>query len=101
LSLKTSIHFTLCSFSAAKLIHFVSIFKHSQTFSFFFFVDILNLSCHIHFSLQSVSYSVFSHYKLKDSEKYSLFTALFFLDISTNSRTFATEIKQIVIETTE
>lgn len=58
--------FTLCSFSAAKLIHFVSILKQSKTFRCFFFAIILNLSSHIAFSLQIVSIQAFLRYNLKE-----------------------------------
>jgi len=58
--------FTLCSFSAAKLIHFVSILKQSKTFRCYFFTIILNLSSHIVFSLQFASNPAFLHYKLKE-----------------------------------
>lgn len=36
---KSSLSFTLCSFSTAKLIHSVSILKGIQTFRFYFFVE--------------------------------------------------------------
>jgi len=58
--------FTLCSFSAAKLIHFVSILNQSKTFRFYFFAIILNLSSHIAFSLQIVSIQAFLRYNLKE-----------------------------------
>ena len=95
---QTKSFFTLCSFSAAKLIHFISILKQSKTFRCCSFTIILNLSSHIVFSLQFASNPAFLHYKLKEDQNLSSFLVYFFLSIPTKSRTFATEIKQIVIE---
>ena len=56
---KLSLSFTLCSFSAAKLIHFVSTLKKIQAFRFLFLSNILNLSRLITFSLQFVRQKAF------------------------------------------
>ena len=56
---KSSLSFTLCSFSATKLIHFVSILKKIKTFRFYFLSNILNLSRLIIFSLQFVRQKAF------------------------------------------
>lgn len=95
---KLSLYFTLCSFSAAKLIHFVSILKKIQAFRFCFFIEYFKFIKAYHILLticKAESIFITQIVRLRKIIKISVFI---FLHISTNRRTFATEIKQIVIE---
>lgn len=90
--------FTLCSFSAAKLIHFVSILKKNKNISLSLFVEHFKFIEAYHILLticKAESIFITQIVRLRKIIKISVFI---FLHISTNRRTFATKIKQIVIE---
>lgn len=90
--------FTLCSFSVAKLIHFVSILKENKNISFLLFIEYFKFIEAYHILLticKAESIFITQIVRLRKIIKISVFI---FLHISTNRRTFATEIKQIVIE---
>lgn len=95
---KSSLSFTLCSFSAAKLIHFVSILKQIKAFRFIFFVEHFKFIEAYHILLTICKAESIFMIQIVRQRKIIKISAFIFLHISTNRRTFATEIKQIVIE---
>lgn len=98
LPFKLSLPFTLCSFSATKLIHFVSILKKIKTFRFCFFVEHFKFIEAYHILLTICKAESIFMTQIVRKRKTIKISVFIFLYISANRRTFATEIKQIVIE---
>ena len=71
--------FTLCSFSAAKLIHFVSILKQSKNISFLLFRDYFKFIQSYRILLTNCKHSSFSSLQFERRLKFIFISCMFFL----------------------